>query len=524
MKARLFFLYVIFAFLIVILLGALIWPFLRVDERLRDLIIQQVDPSFDGSVELRQVHLGLGSLSLNGLEIRPKDERWLLRMERALISFSLWKYLLGGFSLQNSITGLDIQSPSLSLRLAHGDSASARPELGWNLMESAPEILWGKRLNVTAGDLRLFANDGQHLFSLPNLDLSWNSQQKGVVDVHLLSRGTGGQLLNSELWLSLDGRSQSADGRIEISADTLRYEATRFSQDLLQMEARGLKLDLSWKARGEDSRLDGNIHLEEFQADARGRTLCQFDSLQGLVENWNLRLLSSRGEGLSCEWGISGQIADLRHPTLDFLLKGRSVDCSGLCEWWPQAVRLSPSGSLNLEAHFQGDLMSPTVSLDVNVGRLGTLLADLHRVEAQADYAERCLILNRFRARTDQGEFELAGKLQNQGGLSAELDLTFRGSLPGISRGRRGRLDGKVSLAGGDFDLKAGWEAEDDSTAALLIDGRYSRSSDEFRLTAEVPGTPARAELIIDRLSSERKIHLDFSQPQVIGHKLGISE
>ncbi|HEX7343794.1 MAG TPA: hypothetical protein VF398_05985, partial [bacterium] len=152
MKARLFFLYVLFAFLIVILLGALIWPFLRVDERLRDLLIQQVDPTFDGTVELRQVHLSLASLSLHGLEILPKDEMWSLQIERALISFSLWKYFQGGLSLQNSITGLDIQSPSFNLRLAHGDSTSARPELGWSLIESAPEILWGKRLSLTAGD------------------------------------------------------------------------------------------------------------------------------------------------------------------------------------------------------------------------------------------------------------------------------------------------------------------------------------------------------------------------------------
>jgi len=523
MKTRVFFLYVIFALLIVTLIGALLWPFLQVDERLRDLLIQQVDPSFGGTVELRQLHLGFGSLSLNGLEVREKDELWSLQVDRALIRFSLWKYLLSGFKIQNSITALDLQSPSFNLRLSPGDSASARPSLGWNLVESAPEILWGKKLSLNAGDLRLFTNSGQHLFSLPNISLLLDSQEKGSLDVHVQSSGPGEQNLNCELWLSISRSLRTADGRMVLSADSLRYQPTANTKNPLLVCAKGLQSDLRWSARGDDSRLDGTIQMQQSQLDVGDRRLIQFDSLACLVDNWNLRMISGEGSGLASKWALTGQIADLRRPGLDFLLSARSQDCSDLRDWVGQGAPLSPSGALSLDARIQGSLASPTASLDAHLEKIQTKLTDWRRIEVKANYAGRHLTLTHIGALTDQGDLAMSGQVDLHEKPSIDGNFIFKGSVPGIERGRPGVLQGTVAVATGNYDLQADWNAEDESSAGIQVQGRYSRASDKLQFSAKASES-SWADLTIGDFTRTKELHIKLSQPQGLLQELMASD
>lgn len=526
MKVRAFLLYVALALLLVFLGAALVWPFLRVDERLRDLLIEEIDPTFAGAINLRRVHLGFGSLDLIGLEVRPESESWSLQTEKATIDFNLLRFITHGFRPQSALTSISIYSPTLQLRSPVKDSLRAEqpkqsPGLQWTLLDNVPEIFWEKKAEISSGTVHLLTSSGEILLTLENLNVSVSSGQKGRLEGHLQSAGRGLQSIESDLWLSLDAKERKLESSLRLKAESLRFGKALGLPDSVNLTGTGLNADLRLWVTGPDSRCNGEIQLARAKLENGTLGLLEGDSARFEISDWKLWMPPWKVRGLTADWDLSGQIADLRHPELDFSVGAHAVDCSALDQWMPRGIGFAPAGKLDLQAEVKGSLKDPAIYLQGELAHLRTKLEAFSNVLWDADLIEKRLTVHRLSARGEAGNFLLQGQATLGSRIpAAQAAFQWEGRLPGSSRAASGILRGEFSADEVYYRLKADWRTAETNESPLLLEAEYSTERDALNGTLKVPNTTANVQLKIDRLSGEPKYNLRFDAPQMIFERM----
>ncbi|MFH1734984.1 MAG: hypothetical protein ABIE92_09755, partial [bacterium] len=69
-------LYFLFALLFVLICTALLWPFIQLDDKIRDLALGYAEDYHSGKVNIRKVSLGFFHVTFNGIEIFDAEDKY----------------------------------------------------------------------------------------------------------------------------------------------------------------------------------------------------------------------------------------------------------------------------------------------------------------------------------------------------------------------------------------------------------------------------------------------------------------
>ena len=494
MRIRTSLLYILFSLLLLIIVGALLYPFLKIDAALKNIILSRLPSEFAANVHLQTIHLGFTNLELSGLDVYSPKNDWSLNIPRAQFEFNLLDLLRSRFDIAASLRKIRIQNPTFTLVMTNQETTNdggspAGSQFTWALIDRLPDSFWGKTLMVQNGTFRLASEEKKTPGILTRLQGNFVTTKDRHVSGRLETRGRSDSEATGVLNISLAADERTLDGSLQGSVGDLLLPigTASNSSDSLSVLLEDLKFDLQLSADADHSSLDGEFYLSRFFFYTQNELLAQSQPAQATIRNWKLQLPALRFNALTASWIITGQIADLRHPSLDFNIQGHSDNCSEIGRYFPDDPRLKPAGAADLRMDVRGDIRSPQIFFEGDLDLLETPWANLKKIRFDGEFADCRLIINSLQASHQNGGFRLNGQILTAGAQSwLQADIQWSGALPGWKYPRQAVLSGSIFGAGGRFrtDLVLSDSAALDPHITLSAEYSHPMKSLEARLSA----------------------------------------
>ncbi len=189
MNIRTFLLYFSLACLIIVLLGALVWPFLHVDTYLQELLLDQVQSAFHGNVDVKRVTLGFFALNLHSLEIEDEQMTYRLDADLIRVEISPVEFISSRFDPLSSISSITITNPKVFIRLPDQKKPQTGAEKAdssyWSIIRGMPPYIWVDHIEIESGEVHLLTNTGKPLWSIYHIDGGLQSEAQGMVKGYL---------------------------------------------------------------------------------------------------------------------------------------------------------------------------------------------------------------------------------------------------------------------------------------------------------------------------------------------------
>lgn len=518
MSIRTYLLYFALVILLLILIGALIWPFLHVDSRLRDALLSQLGASFEGTVDIKRVTPGFFALNLYGLEITDIREIYSLEVQEVRVDFSIWKFISHRFKILNSISDVTILHPEVTIRTSAQDSVSTnsikRSSSIWELLRNLPDAVWIESVTLEQGILRLQNSRGENLITLQYLNGQVQSPEVGQLRGRLHGGSRNGIQQYNELKIRLDVEEKTFESTLLAQWGSIEVGQEFSLPDSLKLRVDSLNADLYLWSKGELNGLDGEIKLQNLALNDRTGRIIECDSLDFIFGDWKLLVPPTRAKGLTVEWAFTGEIPDMRDPILDFTISANSKESAPLTDWIPAGSGVKPSGKLTLQAQISGKVGSPKIQLQGNLEKLDTAIDQFRDIGFSGIMRESKFKLTRLETVCSSGDVFFSGSLESVSGLSEyQAEFTWRGSVPGILNSPRGSLKGTLTGSKGTHELKGRWMSSDTSQAPLELHMSASFPDDRLLADLRIPESASWAEVVVTDFSTKPRFHVSFEEP-----------
>jgi len=518
MSIRTYLLYFALIVLILILIGALIWPFLHVDSRLRDALLSQLGASFEGTVDIKRVTPGFFALNLYGLEITDARETYSLEVQEVRVDFGVWKFISHRFRILNSISDVTIICPKVTIRTSGGDSVSTNLERRsssiWELLRNLPDAVWIESATLEQGILRLQNSHGENLIALQYLNGQLQSPEVGQLRGRLHGGSQNGTQQYNELKIRLDVAGKTFESTLLAQWSSIEVGQEFDLPDSLKLRVDSLNADLYLWLKGELNGLEGEIKLQNLALNNRTGRIIECDSLNFILGDWKLLVPPIRAKGLTAEWTLTGEIPDIRDPILDFNVIANSKECAPLADWIPAESGVEPSGKLILQAQISGKVGSPKIQLRGNLEKLETAIDQFRDIGFSGVVQGSKFKLTRLETVGSSGDVFFSGSLESVSGLSEyQAEFTWRGSVPGIPNSPQGSLKGTLTGSKGTHELKGRWVSPDTSQAPLELHMSVSFPDDRLLAGLRIPEGASWAEVVVTDFSTKPRFHVSFEEP-----------
>ncbi len=517
MRIRTRLLHTAFTLLLLILLAALIWPFLNVEERIRRSVQQQMNADFPGSVTLKKVELGFFTVNLLGLDITAPEESYRLRIAEMRLHFSPWKWISHSLNLLGGISSVDAAGVEISLRLpreaARNEERDTHLQVTWDLLQKIPDFLWIERGSLSAGTIHLLTPDGDPLWTMNNLNGQIRAKRPGVLKARLgigpIARGEP----SGDLRVLLDAEKRLLETVLTARLGAISLGGKSGLPDSLSLDLDSLAADLRLWSREADNGLEGEIRLQGADLKYRRQNLLSCDSLKFVLGDWRVLLPVLNARGLRGKWTIKGEIPDVRNPSWDLQVLAESSKGEGLLEDLLPGSKLSLSGGYRLEAHLSGTPSRPRLRFEVAAGRIIRTGDELDSLRFAGNWQPGRISLDRLTARHRYGHISGAGEVTfgPDGGYRANFHLA--GKPPRYPDLAHGSLTLKSSGTPKEHHLVGTWhnDAEPDKPVAFSLD--YSSLKGTFSLRLNEAQNAASFDLDVTGLPSPPRYRFAFDNP-----------
>lgn len=518
MSRRTIILYLVFVVLAITIFMTVAWPFLHVEDYLREFLLKQLSPSFTGAVELRRVAPGFGTLTLFGFGLQDSSETWSVKADQIQIRFSLIRFVTSRFSILQSVADVSVRNPAVSFRLMQGRSFAASDEspdtLRWKTIEDLPSALWIENLRLDSGTLRILTAEGEPLVTLRDLNGGLQSDKPGELKAHLSMGLKQARTAESDLSVSLDAANRTMEASFNTKLKNIKAGRELGLPDPLNLLADSLDVRLRLWIQDQVNGLEGEIRLSDFRFNSADQTILRSDSIRILVGNWELTIPPARAEGLAANWTIEGLIPDLRRPTWDLRIQANSREASQIVEWLKSDIKIKPKGRLTFSALVKGDLTHPRLQFDGNLSELRTQLDLFTNVRFSGKLEDDRFELAYLKGTSSNGDVSFQGSLlfTNEGARTKGI-LKWQGAIPGLKGSLPGSLTATISGDSGGYVLDGRWESQLRATVPADLHLTYSLLEDQLKADFLIPGTTSKMTVELDSLSSRIIYHFRFDEP-----------
>ncbi|MFH1862937.1 MAG: translocation/assembly module TamB domain-containing protein [bacterium] len=525
MSLRLWLLCVFFALLLLITFTVLIWPFLHVDNFIKDLLVEQTDAFFSGTIELQRATPGLSSLNLVGLHVQDSLGFWSFRADNIRISFSLIKFVRRRFNFLESITSVTFSNPELTYRISPteetSEEAAPKPEFSfWDSISKIPDALWLESVTLRGGKINILSEQRTPLLKLSSLVGGLEATMPGRAKGEL--RGNLNFGANTEITaeMTLDRNLRSFEATLQNTGNNFFFDQSSGLPDSLTLRLAHSDLQFRYWSQPPRDGFEGELLLKDLQFGTRKGELFRCDTLRVLLGDWKLAIPPFTVEGLGADWELSGGVSDLRNPMWDIDVRALFADGSKLSSWLPTSFPIQPSGKANLQAHIEGALSAPTANVQWQCEQLETEVDQFQNVRLAGTISKDRIEVKSLTASCASGPLRLNAYADHWQHLS-QLDSRFlwQGALPGLADGYAGTLDGHVRGLDGQILIQGSWLRADDVGLPIDVEAVYSLTDDAFSATTKISGTNAQLDLDVQNLTKKPIYRLQFADPLLLAQQ-----
>ncbi len=528
MRIRTSLLYILFSLLLLVIVGALLYPFLKIDATLKTILFSHLPAEYTSRVHLQTVHLGFTGLEVSGLEVYSPKNEWTLNIPRTQLEFNIINLILHRFDVASSLRKICIQNPTFTLMMTNkewseNNEHSAESQFTWAMLDHLPEAFWGKALIVQNGTFRLATLEKRTAGILARLHGSLVTTRDRHIRGELETRGRSEGEATGSLKFALAADDRTLDGSLHGSIGSLQFPIGAISRplDSLSILMENLKFNLQIGANADHSSLNGEIYLERCSFFSQRELLAQTQPARAVIGNWKLLLPAMNFDAFTASWAISGQIEDLRHPFLDFDIHGHSEDCTEANRYLPDDPRLEPSGPADIRITVRGAIPSPQIHFEGDFDHLKTPWGNVQQIRCSGEFADRRLIINSLEASHRNGGFQMNGQILFAGIQSwLQADFRWHGIPPGWKHPRQAVLSGSILGAGGKYRSDLLLSVLDEPTAGLSLTAEYfhPQKTLEARLASNIEN--AWVNLHVENLAGTPYYSVAYENAQKIGEIL----
>ncbi|TKJ39811.1 hypothetical protein CEE37_11075 [candidate division LCP-89 bacterium B3_LCP] len=518
MSIRTYLLYVALALLVVILVGALTWPFLHVDRYLTNLIQEQLGRSFEGAVEIKRAAPGFFALNLYDLEVKDSANKYHLQVNDIRISFSLFELLRSKFDILKSIKSININRPQINLHLKPKKSPSGGKKevngMGWEAIGELPDEFWVDNLDIENGSFNVFSSTSDVLLTLDNLCGAFRSELPGLLKGKIHSNTSDDHTSGLDISILVDERRRVFESSLSAEYKNLRVGANYGLPDSMFGKLDTLKAHYRLWADSSNSGFEGKTDLLNLQLFLQDRQIIAFDSLQLAVHDWRLIISPAYASGLTASWILQGEIPDLRQPQMDIALNGRSADCTELRSWLPEKAGIEPGGELLFDLNVSGKLLSPLFRLRNELGYLKTSLDEFRNISLTAVYEGKKISIRQLKAHNRNLEVYCHANLNlpiDSTGYGG--DVSWSGPLPGIKNSLSGSLNFDFYKEVDELSISGNWIADINTSETISFDAAVISGVNTIQAHIYIPHSQSSIELVCDSLFSAPEFILSLYEP-----------
>jgi len=517
MKVRTPLLYFIFTLLFVLTFTALIWPFIHLEDKIRDYALNYIDDYYKGEVYIRSVELGWFSLSFDGVEFYDSDERYAVQLDEVHIRYNPFKYFTGGFNPFSTITSVSIQRPNFDLRL-FGDGQKSESKLdslalNWENIRKLPDYVWLRQIDINGARLRLITNPTRSILVFNNLDGRLISEKAGHY-AGLLMIPNDETASAARLEMKVDAGEEFLRSRFTANLNDITVGSQYGMPDSICILLDSLDTRFDFNIEGNKDFLNGFINIYTISTVKNAQTLIRGDSIKVLVDDWRLTVRPTRFTGLQGNWTMQATTPDLRQPKLDLRVSAYSQDCSnlpadlGISDW------VTLSGQYNVQIIASGSLFRPKVRLSSKVENATIQNRTLDNIRLTGKWENNELDIEEFSFQTQEGEVVSRSKVTPnfKDGIYSGT-FSWEGILPSLKEALPGKLDAQFSAEKKLYSVWGSWQP--DSVGAPPISMLMEYFPPEGRLTAELStaGGLSYSNLVVTDLGKTPHFSLKVDNP-----------
>lgn len=442
MKSRKLFLYLTIVFATIAIGLYVVWKGFSVENRLKDYILSEVQPYFDGEVKVDELTLTPNSITLQKVSLDLPKQSIQLNVDRLQLGFSYYNALKYNFNPIRFISDIVLEKPVFRI-IGNGKNTksdeSESPKIDLESLKKTYEntlvdINYIGKIEIDAGSVAWVDSLNVETLLVSNLGGWVSTKNLAKSNLRLI-----GKLFSSKKEnVVLQGQANLLAGRIDsvlvsVYDKNLSTTIPTLFPDILRIDKGELKGHgiLREKPNGRLT-LDGSITITE--ADVmlfEEKVKLDHFNTQAKISDWNVELVYCNLNCYDSPFEISGNVFSIFSPLFDLTVHANQTDLERVYnEVWGAEKTIGLNGLADFKVQLTNTTKNPKFSGSVNVSKLGLFGEQFNSVKTQFNYQSGLFRIERARGVYQNLDFDSDGSISiNVDNRNAALNFLVSGDL-----------------------------------------------------------------------------------------------
>ena len=415
MKSRKWLVTVIVLFLLFVVGVQLAWKFLSVNDRLRNLLLNEIRPNIQGEVLIGKLEVKLGTIHLKNISIAWEKQPYIVRVKDLRLGLNFFNLLKYNFNPLRFVSDVAVNRPEFILK--NVPSARKSPRKTPSLPDSLTQELIKKKYRQRLIDFkfvgRIVLEKGAVGIqdSLGNVHFFVN-QMDGWVNTENLSRAIvrmNGKFLNSQRYnLGIKGMINLRRGildsiRLNLYSDNLAQAFSNLPRKKVHVLSGTLvgKLTLRENLRnfGNPLNLSGLVTFKNLNVDfLDGKIPVKNLNYALVLDRWNVLVREASQEIFGTSVSVTGDVQNLLNPQFHLSLRSEDFILHRVLAGFFQAKNLPATGRTKIALTLTGSLQNPKVTGNLEGRGIRYASLPVRRATLDFVYQKGALSVGKMRA------------------------------------------------------------------------------------------------------------------------------
>lgn len=321
--------------LIVTFLGLLMyhgWSLFKANERIKDYLVNQIQPVLGEKSEIETLDMALGAVHLKGVHIVTNDGRYELRIQDLRIGYSLINLIKNGFEPQKSPQDILFVQPELTIHYVEPSphvNSSPEDSSAHHYLHDISKFDFLKRITLSRGSI-VYSDSTGSITKLVNDINGWISTiGEPKTNVRLVGKLLDSEQFNTRLNGEIDLiRSKLNFLEVNITDFQLREHTPMFVPHYLNIH-QGLingRIIITEDAEERNFATDGEISIDDATITIEDKLTISDIDLDADIKDWDFIIRRSDQKLNGSPVTLQGKIKNILNPEFQVTIASDSLD------------------------------------------------------------------------------------------------------------------------------------------------------------------------------------------------------
>ncbi len=393
---------------VIILIGIFtFWNSYSVEDRLKEYILSEVQPYFEGKLKIAKLHLTPKSISLKKVSLELPKQSVQLNIENLQIEFSYFNALKYNFSPIRIVSDVILEKPVFRIKgnpTKDPNSKSEQPKIDLENLKQTYEntlldINFIGKLVIKEGSVVWVDSLNEEISLISNLGgwISTKDISKSVVKLsgRLFASKNENVILEGQANL-LAGRLDSVsvslwDNNLSTTIPSIYPEILKIEQG--KLSGRGV---LKEKPNGSLT-LDGSITIADADLTFfQGKLKLDHFNSEVKINDWNLELISCDLNCYDSHFEIAGNINSIFNPEFDLTVQSNQTNLEKVYnEIWGDKTTIGLKGLADFDVRLTNTTKNPIFSGSIDLANFEIFGEKFTSVETYFNYSSGKFLIDK---------------------------------------------------------------------------------------------------------------------------------